>query len=128
MNILLEMKSNQKQIKEQTKFTYSRLGKDFEKQTKTIKDQGKKQIDVLKTLKPKELKAIEDTSDDNEKYLKYKEVFNELSNEKIGEIYNISKEIDFNNLTYHFKGSNTAPRHFIDFRGSMHIYNEIKKW
>ena len=84
MNILLEMKSNQKQIKEQTKFTYSHLGKAFEKQTKTIKDQGKKQIDVLKILKPKELKTIEGTSDDNEKYLKHKEVFNELSNEKIG--------------------------------------------
>ena len=44
--------SNQKQIIEQAKFTYSPLGKAFEKQTKTIKDQGKEQIDALKTLKP----------------------------------------------------------------------------
>ena len=29
---------------EQAKFTYSPLGKAFEKQTKTIEDQGKKQI------------------------------------------------------------------------------------
>ena len=29
---------------EQAKFTYSLLGKAFEKQTKTIEDQGKKQI------------------------------------------------------------------------------------
>ena len=36
--------SNQRQIIEQTKFTYSPLGKALEKQTKTIKDQGKKQI------------------------------------------------------------------------------------
>ena len=43
------------------------------------------------------------------------EVFNELSNERIDEIHNISKEIDFNNLTYHFKGSNTAPINFIRF-------------
>ena len=35
---------NQKQIIEQTKFTYSPLGKAFEKQTKTIEDQGKKQV------------------------------------------------------------------------------------
>ena len=35
--------SNQQQIIEQAKFTYSRLGKAFEKQTKTIKDQGEKQ-------------------------------------------------------------------------------------
>ena len=34
--------SNQKQIIEQTKFTYSPLGKAFEKQIKTIEDQGKK--------------------------------------------------------------------------------------
>ena len=34
--------SNQQQIIEQTKFTYSLLGKAFEKQTKTIEDQGKK--------------------------------------------------------------------------------------
>ena len=33
--------SNQKQIIEQDKFTYYPLGKDFEKQTKTIEDQGK---------------------------------------------------------------------------------------
>ena len=32
--------------------------------------------------------------------------FDELSNERIGEIYNTSKEAIFNNLTYHFKGSN----------------------
>ena len=33
--------SNQKQIIEQAKFTYSPLGKDFEKQTKTIEDHVK---------------------------------------------------------------------------------------
>ena len=32
--------SNQQQIIEQVKFTYSPLGKAFEKQAKTIKDQG----------------------------------------------------------------------------------------
>ena len=31
-------------MKEQTKFTYSHLGKAFEKQRKTIEDQGEKQI------------------------------------------------------------------------------------
>ena len=54
--------SNQQQIIEQAKFTYSPLGKAFEKQTKTIGDQGKKQIDALKSLeslKPKEVKSEE---------------------------------------------------------------------
>ena len=40
--------SNQQQIIEPAKFTYSPLGKVFEKQVKTIEDQGQKQIDALK--------------------------------------------------------------------------------
>ena len=39
--------SNQQQIIEQAKFTYSPLGKAFEKQIKTIEDQGQKHIEVL---------------------------------------------------------------------------------
>ena len=46
------MPSNQQQIIEQAKFTYSLLGKAFEKQTKTIEDQGQKQAEILKGLKP----------------------------------------------------------------------------
>ena len=46
--------SNQQQIIEQAKFTYSSLGKAFEKQIKTIEDKGQKQIDALESLKPKE--------------------------------------------------------------------------
>ena len=43
--------SNQQQIIEQTKITYSPLGKAFDEQIKTIEDQGKKQVDALNTLK-----------------------------------------------------------------------------
>ena len=43
--------SNQQQIVEQARFTYSPLGKVFGKQIKTIEDQGKKQADALNTLK-----------------------------------------------------------------------------
>ena len=39
--------SNQQQIIEQAKFTYSPLGKAFEKQTKTIEDQREKQIKAI---------------------------------------------------------------------------------
>ena len=51
--------SNQQQIIEQAKFTYYPLRKAFEKQIKTIEDQGKKQIDALADLKPKEIKPRE---------------------------------------------------------------------
>ena len=40
--------SNQQKIIEQAKFTYSPLGKAFEKKIKTIEDQGEKQVEALK--------------------------------------------------------------------------------
>ena len=46
-------------IIQQAKFNYSPLGKAFEKQTKTIEDQGKKQLDALKTSY-KKIPSIED--------------------------------------------------------------------
>ena len=54
--------SNQKQIIEQSKFNYSPLGKAFEKQTKTIEDQGEKQFDTLESIKnhDNELPSIND--------------------------------------------------------------------
>ena len=72
--------SNQQQIIEQAKFTYSPLGKAFEKQIKTIEDQGEKQIDALKDLKPKEqAKPIKDKSNNQSKATI---IFNELINKR----------------------------------------------
>ena len=42
---------NQKQIIEPARFTHSPLGKAFEKQINTIKDQGEKQIETLRSIK-----------------------------------------------------------------------------
>ena len=52
--------SKQQQIIERARFTYSPLGKAFEKQIKTIEDQGKQQVDVLNTLKSNNQLPIED--------------------------------------------------------------------
>ena len=52
--------SNQQQIIEQAKFTYSPLGKAFEKQIKTIEDQGQKQVEALNALKSNTQLTIED--------------------------------------------------------------------
>ena len=54
--------SNQQQIIQQAKFNYSPLGKALEKQRKTIKDQGEKQVDALESFKDsdKKLPAIKD--------------------------------------------------------------------
>ena len=52
---------NQQKIIEQAKFTYSPLGKAFEKQIKTIEDQEQKLVETLKDLKPEEqTKGIKD--------------------------------------------------------------------
>ena len=48
--------SDQNRTIEQAKFTYSPLGKTFEKQMKTIEEQGKKQVEALQVLKLKENK------------------------------------------------------------------------
>ena len=56
------------------------MGKAFEKQMKTIEDQGEKQINALENLKPKkETKLTEDKSNSQPKATI---IFNELINER----------------------------------------------
>ena len=107
--------SNQQQIIEQAKFTYSPLGKAFDKQIKTIEDQGKKQIDALANVKPKEIKPRETKPN------KYGDYFID-GLAKIRESY---KPIDFNDLTYNFKDLRIPPVGFIKFKGPLHIFKSI---
>ena len=107
--------SNQQQIIEQAKFTYSPLGKAFEKQIKTIEDQGKKQIDASADLKPKEVKPRETKPN---KYGYY--FIDGLA--KIRESY---KPIDFNDLTYNFKDLRIPSVGFIKFKSPLHIFKSI---
>ena len=74
--------SNQRQIIEQAKFTFSSLGKVFEKQIETIKDQEKKQFEAIK---------------EHGKQLK---IFDELSYERVSKINGLSRQINFNNLSF----------------------------
>ena len=113
--------SNQQQIIEQAKFTYSPLGKAFEKQIKTIEDQGKKQVDALENLKPK---AIENGSNGNKPMIT-KEIYNKILEERMDEILEMSKEIDYSNLVYNFKGP-THPRFFAIFDSPVYTYDQLK--
>ena len=99
---------------EHAKFTYSPLGKAFEKQTKTIKDQGEKLADFLKVLKPKELKQKETKPIEYDNYF-----INGLT-----EMRDFTKTIDFSNLIYNFTGD-SAPISFIGFKGPLHIFQGI---
>ena len=105
--------SNQQQIIEQAKFTYSPLGKAFEKQTKTIEDQGKKQIDALADLKPKPRPRETRETKPNE--------YGNYFLDKLARIRESYKPIDFNDLTYNFKDVRIPPAIFIKFKGPLHI-------
>ena len=76
------MACNQRQIIEQAKFTYSLLGKAFEKQAKTIVEQGRKQIDAI-TNQSKRLAAL---TNKDERKDNYKEIFEELVEKRFDEI------------------------------------------
>ena len=117
---------NQQQIIEQARFPYSPLGKAFEKQTKIMEDKGKNQIDVLKGLKSKEeTKAITYKSDDDDNTPISKEIDDEISEERMDEILKMSREINYSNLVYDFKGP-TPSINFSIFGGPMYTYNQLK--
>ena len=107
--------SNKQQIIEQAKFTYSPLGKAFEKEIKTIEDQSKKQVDALK--------AIESRS--NNKSAITKEIYDDILEERMDEILKMSREIDYKNLVYGFKGP-TSSISFSKFAGPMYTYDQLK--
>ena len=109
--------SNQQQIIQQAKFTYSPLGKALEKQRKTIEDQGEKQVVAFESLKDsdKKLTPIKD-------FIPTENLNPEIINE-IKRIEEIEKKVDRNKMVY--KGTNKT----YDFRNFKRIRafgNEIK--
>ena len=92
--------SNQQQIIQQAKFTYSPLGKAFEKQTKTIKDQGEKQT---KAIQDNQLVVnINKDVDYKDKLLlsKEREIFKDIYYKRLDEIEEMNNEIAYDNLDY----------------------------
>ena len=76
--------SNQQQIIEQAKFTYSPLGKAFEKQTKTIEDKGEKQI---KGIQYNEKQLISDDDYENKLLIsKEREIFKYIYNKRLDKL------------------------------------------
>ena len=101
--------SSNQQIIEQARFTYSLLGKAFNKQIKTIADQGEKQVKALNTLK----------CDNNKLTIKDvipKSVFDsDKAKEEINKITEIEKKVnreksifDTDKYTYEFRTFNTT--------------------
>ena len=88
--------SNQQQMIEQAKFTYSSLGKAFEKQTKTIKDQGEKQIEAIQDNKGQ----LANTQELTIKNIIPEGVLNDEAEKEMDKIMEIEKTVNRENLIY----------------------------
>ena len=76
--------SDRQQIREQAKFTYSPLGKAFEKQIKTIEDQGEKQTKAIQNRgQVKTIKKYTYDDEDSPLISKQKEIFDKLVDERL---------------------------------------------
>ena len=91
------------------------MGKAFEKQAKTIEDQGNKQIDALADLKPKEIKPKETKPNEYDDYF-----VNGLA--KIRECY---EPVDFYDITYNFKDLRIPSISFSKFKGPLNTFKSI---
>ena len=91
--------SNQQQIIQQAKFTYSPLGKAFEKQIKTIKYQGEKQTKAIQDNQLVNINTNKDV-DYKDKLLlsKEREIFKDIYNKRLDEIEEMNNEIDYDDL------------------------------
>ena len=90
--------SNQQQIRDQAEFTYSTLGKYFEKQIKKTEDQGKNQIDALEGFKPKE--ETKSTGNKSNNQSRATIIFNELINKRKEILSELYDKVDYNNLKF----------------------------
>ena len=88
--------SNQQQIIEQAKFTYSPLGKAFEKQTKTIEDKREKLIKAIQDNK-KQMVNIQEVTIKN---IISENILNDEAKKEIDKISEIEKTIDREKLVY----------------------------
>ena len=109
--------SNQQQIIQQAKFNYSPLGKAIEKQIKTIKDQGEKQVVALESLQ------VPDKKFTSIKYFIPTENLNHETINEIKRIEEIEKKVNRNKMFY--KGTNKT-YDFRNFKTIRAFVNEIR--
>ena len=112
------MPSDQQQIIEQAKFTYSPLRKAFQKQRKTIEDQEEKQIKAIQDKRS--IKSIEKFNydiNDSPIVSKEKEIYNKLTEESFEKINN--------KLVFKYKG-NIPNENFSGFDNAFEVISKIR--
>ena len=118
--------SNQQQTIEQAKFTYSPLGKVFEKQVKTIGDQVEKQIKAIQDQgKVRTIKKYDYEAEDIPFISKQKEIFSELVDERFEKITDFDKKVNSDDLIYRYK-VNIADEKFDKFDTALDIIDKIR--
>ena len=117
---------NQKQIIEQAKFTCSPLEKAFEKQIKTIEDQGEKQVQALKDLKPiEQTKATEGKSNNKNNQSIAANIYNNLIKKRKSIMNELYVSVDKNKLYFEYVGP-TKDVTFYECYDSKDLFDEIK--
>ena len=116
--------SNQQQIIEQAKFTYSPLGKASQKQTKTIEDKEEKQI---KAIQDNRRQLISDDDYPNKLLiLKEREIFKDIYNKIFDKLEELNNKIDYDNLKYVVESS-SVEYSFNKIEDPIALLNDIKK-
>ena len=115
---------DQRRVIEQAKFTYSILGKAFEKQTKTIEDQGEKQIKIIEENK----KQLYNKQPGNNELLlsKEREIFKNIYNKRLSKIDELFKTIDYGDLKFIISNSSTEIG-FSELKGPVAFLDSIGK-
>ena len=116
--------SNQSQIIEQAKFPYSPVGKAFEKQTKTIEDQRKKQI---KALENRAEKRFLDTNKKLIASLFPKDVLNEKATYELNKMVKMENKLNRDDFIYNKTGNKKQDKtyHFQKFKTKRYFRREI---
>ena len=116
--------SNQQQIIEQATFTYSPLGKAFEKQAKTIEDKGEKQI---KAIQDNRKQLISDDDYKNKLLIsKEREIFKDIYNKRLDKLEELNNKIDYDNLKYVVESSGDE-YWFNKIEDPIALLSDIKK-
>ena len=105
------------------------MGKAFEKQIKTIENQGEKQVDALKNVNDQEKQLVNVNDDDYEDKLlhsKEQEIFRNIYNKRLGKIEEGSNKIDDNNLIFTIISTGRTID-FIKKDDPVTFLNKIKK-
>ena len=99
------------------------MGKVFEKQIKTVEDQGQKQVEALKNLKPKE--QIKPTEGKSNNQSRAAIIFNDLISKRKSIMNELYERVDKNKLKFEYV-DNTKDVSFYEYMDSKELFDE--KW